>query len=261
MVVPSLLPPAGTFLHDRLLLFCVPYAGASASVYRDWVLQAPEFLQVCPVELPGKGRLIREPFANSLDTLARAISEEVSAYADRPYAIFGHSMGALLTYEVAVQLESAGQPHPFKIFLSGALPPFSARKKRMVSDLPNAPFLDHLGELQGTPDAVLNNQELMQFFLPVLRSDFRLCEEYVMCEPRLLRGPVTALSGEQDEKTPEADMLLWKRATRGAFESRRYPGDHFFFTNPNVMWSMFDSLKGWQGQQHMAMAEASVRGA
>jgi medium-chain acyl-[acyl-carrier-protein] hydrolase len=246
MVVPSLLLPAFGFQLERLLLFCLPYAGASSSVYRDWTLMAPRFLQICPVELPGRGRLIGEPFARSLTTLARMISEEISNYADRPYTIFGHSMGALLTYEVAAQLELAGQPHPFRIFLSGALPPFLARNRRRVSDLPKALFLDHLRELQGTPDAILNNQDLMQLFLPVLRSDFRLCEGYEIPEPHLLQVPVTALSGEQDRETPEADMLLWKRATTSTFESRRYPGDHFFFTDPKVMWSVFDSLQGWK---------------
>ena len=101
----------------------------------------------------------------------------------------------------------------------------------------------------------------MQFFLPVLRSDFRLCEEYEAPEPHLLRVPVTALSGEQDENTPEADMLLWKRATTGAFESRRYQGGHFFFTNPTVMWSVFDSLRGWQGKRQVSKAETGVSGA
>jgi medium-chain acyl-[acyl-carrier-protein] hydrolase len=188
----------------------------------------------------------REPIAISLSALAGRLSEEISDYADRPYAIFGHSMGALLTYEVAAKLESVGRPRPFKIFLSGTLPPFLARNRQAVSDLPDALFLDHLRELQGTPDAILDNQDLMQLFMPVLRSDFRLCEGYVIPEPRLLHIPVTALSGEQDKKTSEADMLLWKRATTSTFESHRYPGDHFFFTDPNVMWRVFDSLQGWK---------------
>jgi medium-chain acyl-[acyl-carrier-protein] hydrolase len=247
MVVTSLLPPAPGFLPDRLLLFCLPYAGGSASVYRDWVLMAPEFLHICPVELPGRGRLIREPFSRSLNVLAKMISEEISDYADRPYAIFGHSMGALLAYEVAAQLESAGRPRPFRVFLSGTLPPFLTRDKRMVSDLPDASFLHYLRELQGTPDAILDNQDLMQFFLPILRSDFCLCEEYEAPEPHLLQAPVIALSGEQDQGTSEADMLQWKRVTMGTFESRRYPGGHFFFTDPKVMWSVFDSLQGLQG--------------
>jgi surfactin synthase thioesterase subunit len=260
MAAPSLLPPVLS-QPDRLLLFCLPYAGASASVYRDWILMAPEFLQVCPVELPGKGRLSREPFAKSLSALARKIAEEISDHVDRPYAIFGHSMGGLLAYEVALQLETAGQPHPFKIFLSGAVPPFSGRIRRTVSELPNAALLEHLRELRGTPDAILDDHVLMQFLLPVLRSDFRLCEGYKAHKPHLLSTPVTALSGEQDESTTAADMLLWKRATISAFESLRYPGGHFFLTDPSVPLSVFDSLQGSEEKQRSLTAESVTRGA
>jgi surfactin synthase thioesterase subunit len=104
-----------------------------------------------------------------------------------------------------------------------------------------------------TPDAILDYQELM-----LLRSDFRLCEEYEMHEPRFLQASLSVMSGEQDEKTPETEMLLWKRAIRGAFESRRYPGGHFFFTDPLVTWNVFDSLRGWQGRQRMSEAGASI---
>jgi surfactin synthase thioesterase subunit len=128
------------------------------------------------------------------------ISEEISDCADGPYTIFGHSMGALLTYEVAAQLESAGRPRPFRVFLSGALPPYLARDRRIVSD----------------------SAQCM---------------------------------------TSEGDMLLWKGATMGAFESRRYAGDHFFFTDPNGMWSVFDTPRKWQGKQRMSMAGAGVHNA
>jgi surfactin synthase thioesterase subunit len=136
MVVSLVLPPTVIVLPNRLLLFCLPYVGASASVCRDWVLIAPEFLQVCPIELAGRGQLTSARFAESPSASARMISEEISAHVDRPYAIFGHSVGALLTYEVVSQLESVGQPQPLKIFLSGALPPFLVRDKRMARICP-----------------------------------------------------------------------------------------------------------------------------
>ena len=209
-------------------LFCIPYAGGSASLYNDWVVSAPDWLQVCSVELPGRGRLGAESLPTSLIELAQTISSAVYPYTDKPYAIFGHSMGALLAYEVASQLESLGRNQLCRLFVSGCGAPFIPRKKPPVSHLPDTELLDHLRAMQGTPEEILAHPELIDLLLPVLRSDFAICEEYRLFRVHVLQAALTALSGERDEDISESDTQLWKRLTRGDFRSLTFPGGHFF---------------------------------
>jgi medium-chain acyl-[acyl-carrier-protein] hydrolase len=152
-------------------------------------------------------------------------------------------MGALLAYEVTAQLRSAGHPEPSALFLSGRRPPFGDRTGTSVSRLPDPQFLEHLRKLAGTPQEILASEELMQIFLPVLRSDFSLCEEYEPQEAQLFTMPVTVMSGEEDEETSEREMQRWRCVTTGAFTSRRYPGDHFFMKNPLVMRDVYGDLE------------------
>ena len=189
---------------------------------------------------------MKEPFALSLQALAQSIAEAISPLTARPYAIFGHSMGALLAYEVAVNLSIMGHQQPRRLFISGTRPPFLPRKSPPVADLPDAEFLEHLKELQGTSAKVLGNCDVMQFFLPILRSDFRLCETYQRIEPHRLQVSLTVLSGEQDQETPEADMRLWQHVTTDAFVFRQYPGGHFFISDPTMFQDVFEDLSNLQ---------------
>jgi medium-chain acyl-[acyl-carrier-protein] hydrolase len=209
-------------------LFCIPYAGGSAALYNDWPVSASDWLHVCPVELPGRGRLATTSRASSLIQLAQAIASAIYPYADNSYAIFGHSMGALLAYEVASQLESSGRNRLAKLFVSGCPAPFMLPTKPPVSHLPDAEFIDSLRAMQGTPEEILAHPELVELVLPVLRSDFALCEQYRLRRTHILHAPLTTLSGEQDQDTPEGNMGMWRRLTTGAFQSLRFPGGHFF---------------------------------
>jgi surfactin synthase thioesterase subunit len=209
-------------------LFCIPYAGGSASLYNDWIVSAPDWLQVCSVELPGRGWLGAESLATSLIELAQTITSAVYPYTDRPYAIFGHSMGALLAYEVASQLESLGRDQICRLLVSGCRAPFIPRKKPAVSHLPDAELRDHIRAMQGTPEEILAHPEVMELLLPVLRSDFALCEQYRLPRVHLLRTPLTTLRGEQDEDTQGSDMHMWRLLTTGDFRSLKFPGGHFF---------------------------------
>jgi medium-chain acyl-[acyl-carrier-protein] hydrolase len=195
------------------------------------------------VELPGRGRLFKQPFADSLEALAETIREGITPYTASPYAIFGHSMGALLAYEVTAQLRSAGHPEPSALFLSGRCPPFGDRTGISVSRLPDPQLLEHLRKLAGTPQEILASEELMQIFLPVLRSDFSLCEEYEPQEAQLFTMPVTVMSGDEDEETSEREMQRWRCVTMGTFTSRRYRGDHFFMKSPLVMQDVYGDLE------------------
>src|ERR1700738_4476769 len=155
-----------------LRLFCFPYAGGSAAIYQDWQQHAPNWLQICPVELPGRGRLCAENPSGSIPALAAAITSALYPYTNTPYALFGHSMGALIAFEVACGLEAGGRATPCRT------PP--------VGHLADPEFLAHVRDLNGTPTEVLANKELMDVLLPVLRADFALCEQYRMRGLQLL---------------------------------------------------------------------------
>jgi surfactin synthase thioesterase subunit len=124
-----------------LRVFCFPYAGGSAAIYQHWQQHAPNWLQICPVELPGRGRLYAENPFGSIAELAAAITSALYPYTNTPYALFGHSMGGTIAYEVACGLEAAGRALPRKLFVSGARAPFLARRKPPVSHLADAEFL------------------------------------------------------------------------------------------------------------------------
>jgi medium-chain acyl-[acyl-carrier-protein] hydrolase len=209
-------------------LFCIPFAGGSASFYDGWLASAPRWLQVCPIELPGRGWLSSEPLPTSLSKLAREISSALYPYTDVPYAIFGHSMGALLAYEVASHLESSGRLQLRRLFVSGSRAPFVPHKEPPVSDLPDAEFWRHIRDMQGTPEEILAQPELTELLLPLLRSDFAICEQYRLQHAYFLQAPVTALSGEQDERAPISDMQMWGRLTSSGFRSLEFSGGHFF---------------------------------
>jgi medium-chain acyl-[acyl-carrier-protein] hydrolase len=220
-VVPPLQP-------GSVRLFCIPFAGGSASFYDGWLASAPPWLQVCPIELPGRGWLSSEPLPISLSKLAHEISSALYRYTDVPYAIFGHSMGALLAYEVASHLESSGRLQLRRLFVSGSRAPFVSHKEPRVSDLPDAEFWEHIRDLQGTPEEILAQPDLIELLLPVLRSDFALCEQYRLQHAYFLQAPVTALSGEQDKRTLIKDVQMWGRLTTGGFRCLEFSGGHFF---------------------------------
>lgn len=240
----SFLPLPVSCSSDRPLLFCIPHAGASASVYRNWVTRAPSWLEICAIDLPGRGRLSNEESAKSLEDLAERISEAISPFTNRPYAIFGHSMGALLAYEVARLLSSTRHVLPSRLLVSGALPPFLPRQMRAVGHLPDEELIDHLRELQGMPDELLRDRGVMKWVLPIVRSDFQMVEAYRLVEPHLLHVPVTVLSGKQDRTTPKANMHLWRQTTASSFSWREYPGGHFFISNPLVLQDIWEDMAG-----------------
>jgi surfactin synthase thioesterase subunit len=181
------------------------------------------------VELPGRGWLGAEVLVTSSVELAQIITSALYPYTDIPYAIFGHSMGALLAYEVASQLESSGRHQLCGLFVSACRAPFTPGTKPPVSHLPDAELLDHIRAMQGTPEEILADPELTELLLPVLRSDFALCEQYRLRHVHLLQSPIITLSGEQDEDTRESEMQMWRRLTTAEFRSLRFPGGHFFF--------------------------------
>ncbi|HGY9626523.1 alpha/beta fold hydrolase [Pseudomonas putida] len=211
-------------------LLCLPYSGASAMVYSRWRRKVPAWLRVCPVELPGRGARLGEPLQTDMQALARQLATEQRLQANAPYALLGHSLGALLAFELAHELQAVGCPPPLALFACGTAAP--TRREDYEAGHWREPRPDHaliaeLRDLQGTPEEVLANQELMSLTLPVLRADFLLCGRYTYRHRPLLRCPLHVLGGEDDRASQE-QLLAWRQETVGDFSLEVFPGGHFF---------------------------------
>ncbi len=212
----------------RLRLFCFPYAGGAASVFSMWPGNLPPEVEVCPVQFPGReNRLSESPFTQ-LKPLVLALAQAIRSYLDKPFAFFGHSLGAVIGFELARQLRRENGPGPLHLFVSGSPAPQLPRRHPAIHQLPEEGFIKELGRINGTPEAVLHNVELMQLFLPVLRADFAMYETYHYAVDGLLDCSLAAFGGLEDSEVSRRDIEAWQDQTCGAFKLRMFPGDHFF---------------------------------
>ena len=210
-----------------LRLFCLPHSGASASVYARWRRVLPDWLQVCPLELPGRGMRMGEPLQRDIKALAAQLAIEISRDLNGPYALFGHSLGGLLAFELAHALNARNVPAPLALFVSGTAGPARRDVSEYAIEKTDAQLIARLRELQGTCDAVLANPELMQLMLPILRADFLLCGSFTYGEREPLGVPIHVFGGKQD--SVRADQLLdWQLEAASGFSLDMFDGHHFF---------------------------------
>jgi medium-chain acyl-[acyl-carrier-protein] hydrolase len=212
----------------RLRLFCFPYAGGGALLFRDWHAELPTHVEVYPVQLPGRGNRMREQPFIDLFALVEAAASELLPYFDKPFAFFGHSMGAIISFELARLLRRSNGPLPCHLFVSGSRAPQIPDPQPTSYNLPEPEFLQRLHEMKGTPAEVFENPELMKIILPVVRADFSVCQTYVYSEEPPLEIPLTAYGGLCDEEVPCEFLESWQLQSSGPFKMRLLPGDHFF---------------------------------
>lgn len=210
-------------------LFCFPYAGSSALIYRDWVRSFPEWIEVCPVQLPGRGARLREkPFVR-MDQLVKSLLREMRSYLSKPFAFFGHSMGAVIGFEITRLLRRENAMLPVHLFISGRGAPQTMVPKPPTYNLPDAAFKQELQRLKGTPAEVLAHPELMEVVMPLLRADFELIQTYSYTYEQPLNVPLTALGGLEDDISRQS-LEDWRAETTGPFSVRMFAGDHFYLT-------------------------------
>jgi surfactin synthase thioesterase subunit len=208
-------------------LFCLPYSGGSATVYARWRRLLPSWIDVQPVEWPGRGARMDEPLATDPGKLAGQLASELDARADGPYALFGHSLGALVAFELAYSLLDRGAPAPVVLFASGTEAPAVRDGSRWRLPLSDDALLNELRNLQGTPDEALSNPEIMRAALPVLRADFLMCGAYTY-RPRPPLSCAIHVFGGEDDETSYDSLMAWKRETSAEFSLDMLPGHHFF---------------------------------
>lgn len=215
----------------QLRLFCFPYAGGGSSIYRLWSDYLPPEIEVCPVLLPGREvRLQEKPFTR-LSPLVLELGQVLPALFDKPFAFFGHSMGALISYELTRFLRQQGYPTPIHLFVSGRRAPHIPPPGPPIHRLPQNLFMRELRRFNGTPQEILRDADLMGMFLPILRADFAICEEYVHTTEEPLACPITAVGGSDDGETAEGRLEAWQQHTSSTFTRHILSGNHFFLHN------------------------------
>ncbi len=215
----------------HLRLYCFPFAGGGASVYRQWSRQLPVAAAVCPVQLPGREERWTEEPITDLTHLIDTLTEVLWPWLDVPFAFFGHSMGALMAFELAREIRRRNGPKPIHLFVSGARAPHAVDHDPPIHHLPDAEFVAELAARHnGIPHDVMENDELMELVLPLLRADFSMCEQYRHVDDEPLDCPISVYAGDGDAKVNYESLAGWSDHTRGGASIRVFPGDHFFVT-------------------------------
>ena len=202
-------------------------------------------VEVYPVELPGRGNRLKEPPLTNMATLVESLAKDLSPYLTKPYAFFGHSMGAMIAFDLAHRLREQHVPGPVHLFVSGRPAPHIVDDDPKTYDLPEAEFLQELRRLNGTPPQVFENADLMQLMIPVLRADFEVCETYVNTPRPPLGCSITAIGGSDDKDVPLEDLQAWRAYTSTLFTMRMFPGDHFYLHTfaPQLFRFLSDELR------------------
>ena len=212
--------------HVRL--FCLPYAGGSGVVYRRWQDSLAPDVEVFPAEPPGRGTRLREPPFRRVGALVEAFDAALDPLADKPFALYGHSLGALAAFEAARKRRREGKRGPSALFVGACRAPQLPVTSPPTHGLPDAGLIEELRRLNGTPAEVLEHEELMQLMLPILRADLEAEETYVYREEPPLSCPLVAFGGLGDAAVGREQLEGWRKQTAGEFVLHMLPGDHFF---------------------------------
>jgi medium-chain acyl-[acyl-carrier-protein] hydrolase len=215
----------------RLRLVCFPYAGGGAASFRGWACGLPPWVEVLAVELPGRGRRFHERPHRDCAALVREAVALLLPFLDRPFLIFGHSMGALIAFEVARALRRHRAPMPERLLVSGAAAPHTPRRGRALHRLADDDLITALRDLNGTPPQVLDSREMIDLVLPTLRADFELFDTYCCTPEPPLTCPLSVFGGTRDRFAPAGALEPWREHTTAGFALHMVPGEHFFLAD------------------------------
>ncbi len=212
----------------RLRLYCFSYAGGSASIFHGWGSALGPDVEVCAVQLPGRGARLAEPPVTTMQALLQSLVPVIARHNDRPFAFFGHSVGALVAFELTRYLRLHGMSLPRQLIVSGCQAPQFRSVPRNYHLLDDDAFIDVLGVYKGTPRMVLENRELMDLLMPALRADFSIAETYRYRGGPQLGLPITLFAGEHDDIRGEGQVDGWGRESSHPLSTIWFDGGHFF---------------------------------
>jgi surfactin synthase thioesterase subunit len=214
----------------RARLFCLPHAGGSAAVYRNWRKRLPE-IEFCPVELPGHGTRQRESPITRMAPLVEALADAVVPLLNRSYGLFGHSMGALVAFELALELRRRGVPAPKCMFVAACRAPHLWHGASPHSSLPTPALVDELRRIGGTPEELLADEDFLRSRLPIIRADFELIGTYSCSSDTPIDCPIIGFRGEDDYGVPWYELTAWRQRTHASWAFDILPGGHLLLQN------------------------------
>lgn len=229
----------------HLRLFCFPYAGGGATLFRDWHRHLPLDVEICAVQLPGRENRLSETPYTHMNLLVSALTDGLSPLLDKPFVFFGYSMGALISFEVARYLRQHSNIAPEMLFVAAHRSPQLPHPDPVLHYMSDEEFMNKLRRMKGTPREILNNSELMKLCLPTLRADFTLCGTYTYHDSSPLDCPITAFAGTRDTIAPKEVIDTWREQTSNTFSLHLIAGNHFFIHSalPTLLWAIEHDLQ------------------
>jgi surfactin synthase thioesterase subunit len=222
-------PALQAVVGARIRLFCFPYAGGSYTAFHGWQRIVPPDIHVCPVELPGHISRLAEAPLRRMDALIDALLRALAPHLETPFAFFGHSMGALVAFELARRLQRDRCPPPIHLFVAGRPAPHLHGTRSRWAGLTDDEFLAELAlYYRPVPEPVLRDPEMRRALLRMMRADFDLVESYACGDGAPLRIPLTAIGGTEDRTVSRDALVAWSRHTSTRFEALMLEGGHFF---------------------------------
>jgi medium-chain acyl-[acyl-carrier-protein] hydrolase len=215
----------------ELKLFCFAYAGGNANIFRNWTSSLDPRIELNAIQLPGRAARFKEPLLDSMQAILDALEQALTPEFDKgEFAFFGHSMGASIAFELARILQAKQKRLPKRVIVSGRRAPSLPIKedRKSIHDLPKQEFIEQLKNLNGTPNELLEHEDLMELMEPILRSDFKVIETWKYQQSEPLNTPLSIFSGFDDEHVSERSLAAWSKESKYACESVIFPGDHFY---------------------------------
>jgi surfactin synthase thioesterase subunit len=210
-------------------LYCFSHAGAGGAAYRGWADAAPAWLEVCTIHLPGRENRLREPAFSSVREIVPPLVDALLAIHDRPFAFFGHSMGAIVAFETARALRAGGHPMPEALFVSASRAPQLQWPHPPIRQLSDLELLAEVHRRYGSvPAIIMEDEELRALLTPTLRADMAAVETYSHGLDRVFEFPILAFGGDHDPMVGRPELEAWSEQTTGGFRFQMVPGDHLF---------------------------------
>jgi surfactin synthase thioesterase subunit len=215
--------------HAGYRLFCFPHAGVGPSVFRGWPDQIPADIEVCLIQLPGREGRLRERLHLSIETLVPSLIEEMLPLLDRPFAFYGHSLGATVAFECARRVRRNLRLEPVHMFIGASQAPQLAWTHSLMRSLPEDQFLGEMAKRYGAlPAEVMTEREMRALVVPILRADITMIETYVHLPEPPLSSDITVFGGLKDHMVKRSELESWRDQTSGRFRLQMFDGNHLF---------------------------------